>query len=105
MDRVYKGSKVVYYQFTMKRRDRTTTQEILNFIVRYKLANDGISPTLQEIADQCDAVSHKSVVKYHLDALVDAGYIEKEHYNYRTIKVIGAEWTPPIWYEVQAPAQ
>ena len=64
--------------------------KVLTFIVEFKIAHDGCSPSLQEIADACD-ISSKSVVLYKLKALE---YHEKivRLKGARGIKVVGGKW-------------
>ena len=47
---------------------------IYNYIVTYKTANDGVSPTMREIMKACK-VSSTSVVSYLLDMLMWLGRI------------------------------
>lgn len=50
---------------------RYDSDKILNYIQDFQLMNGGISPSFQEIIDAL-GISSKSVVRYHLDSLVDA---------------------------------
>lgn len=69
--------------------------DVYKFILDFKEANDGISPTLDEIGQACDITS-KSVVKYILDRLADQGKIYlANNAKTRMIKVVGGRWMPP----------
>ena len=72
-------------------------QEIYDFIIDYKIANDGLSPSIREIATACN-ISSTSIVDYHIGKLVDAGKIEMRSgigKKVRGIKVVGGLWIPP----------
>jgi len=65
------------------------------YILDYKKANDGASPTIQEIADHLGVV--KSQALHHVRQLVKKGLlIMPEGKNItRCIQVYGSTWTPP----------
>lgn len=63
-------------------------------IIAYKVANDGASPTVRELARLTGAANQSSVV-YHLRRLEAAGLIEREFALARVIRVVGGEWRPP----------
>ena len=67
-------------------------QELFDFIVQHKIANDGQSPTIREMRDETDITS-TSVVNYYLDTLVDHGLIRRVDKESRGIQVIGGKWT------------
>ena len=69
---------------------------VLRFIIRYKMAHDGNSPSIREMGDAC-GVSSTSVVAYNLEKLERAGKIEID--GSRGIQVVGGRWVPPA--EVQ----
>lgn len=56
-------------------------QDVLNFIRTYTLRN-GISPTLQEIADGLN-IRHRGSISKHLSSLKDKGYINKSGTGWR----------------------
>lgn len=49
-----------------------TRQKIMDYLIDYKLANDGNSPTLRKIQDACD-ISSLSTLSYHLRVMEDCG--------------------------------
>ena len=63
-------------------------QEVLDFIIEYKRANDGLSPSMREI--MAKGVSSTSVVAWHLKKLELAGKISCN--GVRGIKVKGGSW-------------
>lgn len=69
---------------------------MLAFIIRYKRAHDGNSPTYREIM-RAVGINSTSVVAYHLDHLEAAGLIERpqEVGNSRVIEVVGGQWIHP----------
>ncbi len=70
--------------------------EMLKFIIQYKKAHDGNSPTYMEIM-RATGITSTSVVAYHLDQLEAAGVIERPQQvgNSRVIEIVGGQWTPP----------
>lgn len=56
-------------------------QDVLDFIRSYTLRN-GISPTLQEIADGLN-IRHRGSISKHLSSLKDKGYINKSGSGWR----------------------
>ncbi len=68
-----------------------TQQRYLNFIVDYKAENDGLSPTVREIADGVGVVS-SSTVFYMLAKLEELGVI-RYHGRSRGIIVVGGCWS------------
>lgn len=71
----------------MTRRDN---QDIYDFIIQYKAANDGNSPTLESIATHCGI--GKTTAFYHVKELAKAGLITR---NRGAIQVIGGRWLAP----------
>ena len=67
---------------------------LYRYIVDYKRAHDGNSPTLREIVD-AGLASSTSVADYRLAALEEAGLIRRPCSGARTIEVVGATWSPP----------
>ena len=63
---------------------------VLDFIIAYKRANDGLSPTIREIGDACNIPSI-STVAYILTALQLTGKIAVAD-GARGIKVTGGHW-------------
>ena len=63
-------------------------KEVLDFIIEYKRANDGLSPSMREI--MAKGVSSTSVVAWHLKKLELAGKISCN--GVRGIKVKGGSW-------------
>ncbi len=74
-------------------------KETYQFVVNYKVANGGNSPTLRAIGrglGECRAIS-TSVVSYYLSELEELGLISRnrEKGEPKGITVIGGKWTPP----------
>ena len=77
----------------------STRDQVFDFLVRYKLAHDGNSPSLREIADACNIVlsgAHYHLTRLQLDNRIRLGG------KSRMIEVVGAEWHPPDHYVNQA---
>ena len=64
--------------------------DVLTYIIAYKTANDGNSPTIREIMSGCH-ISSSSMVSYILRDLQDAGKIRIIEGS-RGIIVIGGVW-------------
>ena len=62
-------------------------QSMLQYIIDYKIAHNGNSPEIREIAEALGTVP--SVVSYHLSALEAAGLIERQRNTARMITVPG----------------
>ena len=62
-------------------------QSMLQYIIDYKIAHNGNSPEIREIAEAFGTVP--SVVSYHLSALEAAGLIERQRNTARMITVPG----------------
>ena len=58
---------------SLKRDDRRL-QAIFQFIVQYKAANDGVAPTLREIADAVQ-INSSSLIAYYLRIMAGHGMI------------------------------
>ena len=65
-------------------------EDVLAYIVNYKTANDGNSPTIREIMSGCH-ISSSSMVSYILRDLQDAGKLRIEQGS-RGIMVVGGVW-------------
>ncbi len=76
-------------------RPRADTNDIYNFILRYKTAHGGIAPTLREICEGCD-IGSISTVNRHLTYLHDAGRIIRVLKEPRNIRIPGESYTPPM---------
>ena len=69
--------------------------DVLRFVVDYKRAHQGESPTRREIAAGCEIPS-TSLVHHHLVMLERRGLVRLGHMGLsRSIAVVGAEWRPP----------
>ncbi len=69
-------------------------EEVFAYIVAYKKQNDGVAPSVPEIAAACHM--SKSTVKYHLFRLESEGKITLPLIKTtRAIQVTGALWLPP----------
>lgn len=78
----------------MRADGKETQRRVLEFVVAYKTAHDGVSPTVREIGHEL-AMVH-SAVFYHLRKLEERGLvrfigIEKS----RGIMVTGGRWVGP----------
>ncbi len=76
------------------RRREARRELVYRFIVYYKRAHDGNSPTIREIQAGV-GLRTSSGVHLHLRHLVHAGLITMGHFETRSICVVGAEWRPP----------
>ena len=68
-------------------------ERIYQFIVRYKRLNDGLSPTVREIADGLGMGS--TSIQYQLVNLERTGLIRRVGFRSRGIKLIGGKYVPP----------
>lgn len=70
-------------------------KQIFNFIVKFKRAHDGNSPSLRQIAD---TFGHStSTVNYHLRLLETFGLLQLGGDGQsRMISVVGGTWVAPI---------
>jgi SOS-response transcriptional repressor LexA len=71
-------------------------ERLLAFIIAYKRAHDGNSPTYREMM-AATGLSTTSSVAYHLEKLEAEGVIERPQQvgNTRVIEVVGGRWSPP----------
>lgn len=69
----------------------TVEQQVLEYIIRHKVTNDGASPSYRQIADSCN-IGSTSTVRDVLDRLEDAGRIYRESGQCRSISVPGGRW-------------
>lgn len=68
------------------------SENILRFVIDYKQAHDGISPTIREIQAET-GITSSSLVKFYLDGLQKRGAIQYIGDNLsRGIMVTGGEW-------------
>ena len=65
---------------------------IFDFIVAYKEANDGNSPTIRTLQDRFE-ISSTSVVAYILKKLEKAGRITLNNNTGQLINVVGGRWS------------
>ena len=77
----------------MNKRDpnHPTKLAILQFIIAYKMANDGIAPALDEIAEGVER--GKTAVHAQLQILRAEGSISFLDDQPRTIQVTGGQWS------------
>lgn len=68
-----------------------SAKAVLNYILQFKAKNNGMSPSIREIAEGCGFGS-TSVAHYHLGRLESAGLIERESGKARSIHVAGESW-------------
>jgi repressor LexA len=71
------------------------TAAVYAFIVSFKLAHDGVPPTIRGICDAC-AIDSTSHVNKHLHALEAAGDIRLTNTKTRSIEVTGGRWVAPV---------
>jgi len=65
--------------------------DIFNYIVCFKTKNNGLAPTIRELAQ--DFNTSTSLIKYHLRRLADMGLIEfYGNKRARSIMVPGGDW-------------
>lgn len=78
-----------------------TYQRIYDFLVEFKSANDGNTPTYRQIADKCD-VSSTSMVSSYLFEMEKVGMIERKRAAGGLAKIIipGARWLAPVHLKV-----
>ena len=67
---------------------------IFDFIIVYKVKNDGVAPTVREIMS-ATGIKSTSSVNYHLLVLEHQEKISVEASQPRGIRVIGGHWVPP----------
>lgn len=71
------------------------TRSVLDAIIEYKAANDGNSPSLNDIGDMLSLAP--DTVRWHINKLVQAGVIERTSPT-RNFAVRGATWSAPDYY-------
>jgi SOS-response transcriptional repressor LexA len=64
-----------------------TRERILAYIIEYKAAHDGVSPTYDEIM-QGVGVNSKSVISHHIGILVETGYLRRVIGSPRSLEVV-----------------
>ncbi len=70
-------------------------KHVYAFIIAYKTAHDGNSPTFRQIGDAC-GITSTSVVNFYLVFLEEQGLVKVERsWQTRSITIIGASWRPP----------
>jgi len=71
-------------------------QRVYDFIIKYKVDHDGVSPSVSEIGQAC-GISSTSITRYTLDCLERLGLIKCDYGagKSRMIKVVGGRWIPP----------
>lgn len=68
---------------------------IFQWIIRYKIAHDGNSPSYGDLMRDCH-ISSRSVVNHILTTMERAHCIKRSGGAKRGIEIIGAQWTPPV---------
>ncbi len=66
-------------------------KEVFDFIVAFKAAHDGVSPSVRDIVDRT-SITSTSIVHYYLHGLEDRGWISFPDKLTRSIKVNGGRW-------------
>lgn len=72
-----------------------TAAAIYAYILTYKAAHDGNSPSIRDMMDGL-GISSTSVVAHHLRYLSDAGRIHMPYGTTRNIQVPGGRWVAPV---------
>lgn len=67
------------------------TDDLLGYIISYKMSHNGNSPSIREMVDAM-GVSSVSVIEYHLKKLVRDGRITRTRGAARSIEVRGGLW-------------
>jgi len=73
---------------------QSLTLQIYDFIVSYKIAHNGNSPSIRDIGAAV-YINSTSQVRYRLDLLVDAGLIRYLPDIARSIEIVGGRWIRP----------
>lgn len=63
--------------------------EVLKFVIRYKVAHQGNSPSYEEISEACGVKSRSHVAKI-LDKLQESGALE--HNGVKNISIPNSKW-------------
>lgn len=66
------------------------SNDVYKFIVRYKIAHQGNSPSFTEIMDGCQ-ISSKSIVAEIMTSLEDAGLLKQD--GVKNIEIKNGKWT------------
>ncbi len=74
-----------------RRKSYETREQIFRYVIDYKHAHNGVSPTIKEIAEAC--FMSASTVKYHLLVLERDGRILI--LGRRAIEIPGSSWERP----------
>ena len=77
----------------MTKRANSPYDQIYDFIVGFKKAHNGNSPTFRQIGDAV-GVRSSSMVNTYLDRMVTRGMIERKG-SIRMIEIPGSRWFPP----------
>jgi len=86
------GAVTVYDPTKRHKNQKHNPQDLLRYIVRYKTAHDGNSPTLREIMAAC-GISSMGTTRGILRRLVRDGFIRLPgRRDARAIEVIGGRW-------------
>ena len=65
------------------------SNDVYRFIIRYKIAHQGNSPSFEEIMEGCQ-ISSKSVVSDILESLQDAGLLKQD--GVKNIEIKNGKW-------------
>lgn len=68
---------------------------VFEFICSYKVAHDGVAPSLEEVADNFGALTTGGAGHYVRHLIAD-GKLTKPGASYRTVEVVGGTWIPPL---------
>ncbi len=84
-----------YYRAGIRSIDKRK-QEVYEYIIEYKRAHDGCSPSGREIRDGCTKVGSWGQANALLRQLIKEDKLKKSNNNVRTIEVVGGMWIAPI---------
>lgn len=71
------------------------SNEVYEFILKFKAEHDGNSPSFKDINQACGFKS-VSTTSYYIDQLVERGLIKCEYeHKSRMIEVVGGQWNAP----------
>ena len=78
----------------MRTMNPAKSNEVYEFILKFKMEHDGNSPSFKDINQACGFKS-VSTTSYYIDKLVKRGLITFDGSKSRMIEVIGGQWNAP----------
>jgi len=67
-------------------------QEILDYLIAYKIEHDGVPPSVAEIVEHFNYNTTSAAI-FHLRNIANLGYISMTPREARSIQILGGEWT------------